>query len=256
MGMPEEIGVPQELQSRVAVWDSLSRWERSEIGSDLRRLGLSYGEIRELIEVKKSTLATWCRDIELSEAQKQAILLRTGSRRGVPMNTQRKRHEQIKQLRKEARTQALTLVEYTPWIAGVILYWAEGAKTNRRLEMAHTEPSALILYREWAREFHSPEAQFRASINLHADNDEPQARAWWATQLELDPIGDFTKSFIKPDGTGHRKDHLPHGTCRLTMRSSTDAWLRTLEWIDVVRKLVNDYPGFWAAGAIGSAVDS
>ncbi len=176
MWIAEEIGVPQELQSRVGAWDSLSQWERSEIGRDLRRLGLSYGEIRQLIDVKKSTLATWCRGIDLSEVQKRAILLRTGSRRGdTGEHTAEAAMKQIKQLRKEARTQALTLIENAPWIAGVILYWAEGAKTNRRLEMAHTEPSALILYREWVREFHSPEAQFRASINLHADNDEPQA---------------------------------------------------------------------------------
>jgi hypothetical protein len=49
------------FQERVDSWDSLSRWERAELGRDLRRLGLSYGEIMELIPVKKSTLATWCR---------------------------------------------------------------------------------------------------------------------------------------------------------------------------------------------------
>lgn len=256
MGIPEKIGVPEELERRIASWEALSRWERSEVGRDLRRLGLSYGEIRELIDVKKSTLATWCRDITLSESQKQAILRRTGSRRGIPVDTQWRRHEEIRRLEELARGEALELFDDPLWIAGVVLYWAEGAKTNRRLELAHTEPSALILFRKWARRFHDPAAQFRASINLHADNDETQARGWWAARLGLDPIDDFTKSFIKPDGTGHRKNHLPHGTCRLTMRTSTDAWLRTLAWIDVVRKVVIDYPGFWAAGATGSAVDS
>lgn len=256
MGKQGDMRIPEDLNRRIARWNSLSRWERSEVGRGLRRLGLSYGEIREVIDVKKSTLATWCRDINLSEAQKQAIFERTGSRRGIPVNTQRKRHEQIKRLQGRAREEALRLIDDPFWVAGVVLYWAEGAKTNRRLELAHTEPPALILYRKWARDFHDPTAQFRASINLHADNDEVQARRWWARRLGLDPIDDFTKSFIKPDGTGHRKNHLPHGTCRLSMRSSTDAWLRTLVWIDVVRKFVIDYPGLWAAGATGSAVDS
>jgi hypothetical protein len=56
-----------EFRSRMEVWDRLSRWERSELGKDLRRLGLSYGEIMDLIPVKKSTLATWCRDVRLAE---------------------------------------------------------------------------------------------------------------------------------------------------------------------------------------------
>ena len=58
-----------EFRSRIEGWDRLSRWERSELGKDLRRLGLSYGEIMDLIPVKKSTLATWCRDVRLTEEQ-------------------------------------------------------------------------------------------------------------------------------------------------------------------------------------------
>ena len=46
------------FRERIDSWDTLSRWERSELGKDLRRLGLSYGEIMDLIPVKKSTLAT------------------------------------------------------------------------------------------------------------------------------------------------------------------------------------------------------
>lgn len=42
-----------EVLERVRTYESLSRWEKSELGRDLRRLGLSYGEIMELIPVKK-----------------------------------------------------------------------------------------------------------------------------------------------------------------------------------------------------------
>lgn len=58
-----------ELVKRVESYQKLSRWEKSELGRDLRRAGLSYGEIMEVIPVKKSTLATWCRDVELTERQ-------------------------------------------------------------------------------------------------------------------------------------------------------------------------------------------
>ena len=66
-----EVGT--EFHDRIASWDYMSRWERSELGKDLRRLGLSYGEITDLISVKKSTLATWCRDVRLTEDQSAAI---------------------------------------------------------------------------------------------------------------------------------------------------------------------------------------
>ena len=76
--------LPAGTAAHIAAWESLSRWQRSEVGRDLRRLGLSYGEIMELIPVAKGTLAGWCRSIELSDAQALAIRERTGSVRGLP----------------------------------------------------------------------------------------------------------------------------------------------------------------------------
>jgi transposase len=119
--------------------EGLSRWERSEVARDLRRLGLSYGEIRELIDVKKSTLATWCRDIALSESQKQAILERTGSRRGIPVDTQWRRREEVQRLQQEAGEEVARLVLQPGWVAGVVLYWAEGNKTQSNLGLANSD---------------------------------------------------------------------------------------------------------------------
>lgn len=76
------------FRERIDSWDTLSRWKRSVLGNGLRRLGLSYGEIMNLIPVKKSTLATWCRDVKLTEEQYAAIRRRTGSRQGIPVDTQ------------------------------------------------------------------------------------------------------------------------------------------------------------------------
>jgi hypothetical protein len=83
-----------ELSERVGNWEALSRWERSELGRELRRRGMSYSEIMDLIPVKKSTLATWCRDVPLTELQIKAIKERTGSVKGIPRDTQRKRREE------------------------------------------------------------------------------------------------------------------------------------------------------------------
>ena len=48
-----------EILERAREWERLSRWERRELGRELRRMGLSYGEIIDLVPVKKSTLATF-----------------------------------------------------------------------------------------------------------------------------------------------------------------------------------------------------
>jgi hypothetical protein len=46
------------------------------------------------------------------------------------------------------------------------------------------------------------------------------------------PGASFHKTFIKPKGTGHRKNHLKHGVCRVNVRRSSDMWQRTMAWVD------------------------
>lgn len=248
-----EVGA--EFRERIASWETLSRWERSELGKDLRSLGLSYGEIMDLIPVKKSTLATWCRDVKLTEEQIEALRLRRPPIPGIPRNTQRKRHREIELIRAQARLEAIHLQDDPFWTMGLALYRAEGCKTSRRLEIAHSEPEALRLFMAWIRRFHDPASTFGASLNLHFDNDEPRAKNFWSAELGIG-LECFTKTFIKPDGTGHRKNHLAYGVCRVSMRKSTNAFVTTLEWTDFVKETFGPVEFDRAAGATGSAVDS
>jgi hypothetical protein len=219
---------------RVRAYQSLSRWERSELGKALRRLGLSYGEIMDLIPVKKSTLATWCREVGLTTEQIEAIRERRAQEPGIPRNTQRKRHREIELIRAQAKLEAEHFVDDPHWVAGVALYWGEGFKTQAQLGMANSDPHALRLFMKWADHFHEPTG-FRAKLNLHADNDEPAARNWWSRQLGL-PLDDFDKSFIKPEGTGHRKNHLEYGVCLVSKRRCADAFHSTMAWVEFLQE--------------------
>lgn len=223
--------VPAEFESRVARFESLGRWDRAELGRSLRLAGLSYGEIMELIPVPKGTLAGWCREIRLSAEQAAAIRARTGSQLGVPRDTQWRRRVEVEAIRAEASRSAKKLVSDPLWVGGVVLYWGEGSKTTRRLELANADPRALRLFMAWTRRYLDNQARFMAALNLHADNDEPAARFYWQAQLGLSS-NDFTKSYVKPDGTGHRKNHLSNGVCRIRLRRGTDAFLRTMSWVD------------------------
>jgi hypothetical protein len=114
------------------------------------------------------------------------------------------------------------------------MYWGEGSKTKRRLVLANADPAALRMFKSWSETFHSPAHGWRARLNIHADNDELAARRWWSTELAL-PLPDFTRSYVKPDGTGHRKNNLPYGVCTLILRRSADAFVTTICWIDFLQ---------------------
>ena len=236
--------VGKDLRVRIELWESLSRWERSELGRDLRRAGLSYGEIMDLIPVKKSTLATWCSSVRLTEEQIEAIKSRRAPKPGIPRDTNRKRRKQIRELRETARAQGTELMTDPFWIAGLVLYWAEGAKTRNRVSMANTDPRALRLFITWLRTYINPSAEFTLHLHLHEGNDEEAAKRFWRNETSL-RSAKFIKTFIKPQGTGHRKNHLKHGVCTVRMKRPADAWNIIMEWIDLVAEQfdVSSTPG-------------
>lgn len=230
------------LLEQAARWATLPGRQRAELGRALRRLGWTYTEIRELIPVPKATLAGWCRDIVLTDTQVAAIEERTGARRGVPRDTQRRRRAEVERIRSEAQRFAHEHLHDSLFVAGTVLYWGEGAKTKHLLAVTNADASALRLFIRWTRRFHDAEAQFVLSLHLHDGDRDTRARAWWVEQLGVPP--DFTKTFLKSPGTGHRRNILPNGVCRVRMRKATDAWHRTDVWIEVLStRLASDNGG-------------
>jgi len=225
--------VPEEMQELAGQWDQLHRWERRELGRELRRLGLTYSEIRAVVPAPKGTLSNWCRSIQLTREQIAAIEARTPSQAGVPRDSQWRRRIEIERIVERARESAGALIHDPTWTAGVAVYWAEGAKTDRRLAVANSDPRLLRVFMRWVATYLNPTPRYSAAVNLHANNDESAARGYWSRELGLD-LGDFTKTHVKAEGTGHRKNHLAFGVCRVSLRRSTNAWLTTMTWIDVL----------------------
>ncbi len=226
---------PRELLARAADWEDLSRWERAELGRALRRIGWSYGEIRTVIPVPKGTLAGWCRGIRLTDHQVAAIRSRTGSVKGVPRDTQRRRRQEIERIRAEARGEVPELIHDPLWLAGTVMYWAEGNKRHRDLALANTDPAVLRLFIAWTRRYLVEQPCFVLSLHLHEGNDERAAKAHWRAELDL-VDSEFWSSYWKPQGTGHRNNTHLHGVCRVRVRRGTDALERVLGWISALQE--------------------
>ena len=226
--------VPADLQRQLAHVSELGQWERSQLGRELRRLGWTYTEIGNVVPAAKSTIAGWCADIVLTPAQAEAIRSRTAGRRGVPRDTQRKRREERASIIERARREAVSKSRDPKWIAGVVLYWGEGFKTENALGLANSDADLVRLFMSWSRTYLDARLTFRAKLNLHAGNDEAAAIAFWCEALTIER-DDFNKTFIKPEGTGHRRNHLAHGVIQVRARRSTDHFLRTTGWIEGLR---------------------
>jgi hypothetical protein len=226
--------IPEELRHQAVRWTNLDRIQRRQLAHALRRLGLSYREISDIVPISKSTLSTWCREVTLTREQTAAIARRTAPRKGIPRDTQRKRRIEVESLMVSAQSRARTLLNDPMFVAGVVMYWAEGAKTYRRLSMSHSEPAALRLFINWVGAYLIPNPTGAFKVFLHAGNDVAAAEEWWRTELGW-PAARLNKPYIKPDGTGHRKNHLAYGVCSVDIDRSTDAFYETLSFIEVFR---------------------
>jgi len=230
-----DLEISKELARLTEEWPDLHRSERRDLARALRRYGLSYGEIVSLIPASKSTVSNWCGDIALTPPQIDAIGDRVGpgSRMGIPVDTQWRRRREIETIRRVAREFARQQLNDATFVGGVVLYWGEGSKTKNYLDLTNADPLALRFFVHWVRRYLDAEATFVLSLHLHEGNHDSAAQEYWRQAVGL-PEAEFTKTYIKPRGTGHRKNHLEHGVCRVRTRNASNHWHRVMTWIDVV----------------------
>jgi hypothetical protein len=169
--------IPTALLAEAAEWADLHRWERKQLGMALRRLGLTYSEIQSVIPVPKGTLSNWCREVQLTSNQVNAIRQRAGPHNtvGIPRDTQWRRRAGIEEIRRVARAFAEENLEDAHFIGGVVLYWDEGSKTRNFFELTNTDPAALRYFINWARRYMDPGVEFTLGLHLHEGNDEDAA---------------------------------------------------------------------------------
>jgi hypothetical protein len=241
-----------ELVDQIRRWPELKRWERREIGQTLRRLGLSYTEIAAVIPVSKGTLSGWCRDVEL-RADHVARLASMRPQTTVGPVLRARNAARVETIREAARTEALGLAADPFWVAGVSLYWAEGAKRHNDVAFANSDPEMVRIFIQWARLYLDlAQDRFTAKLHLHDGQSEKERKAFWSDVTGI-PESDFRKTFIKPEGSGHRKNVLYNGTIQVRITRSTDLLHRLLGWIDAVAygELLAVESRAWGASSTG-----
>jgi hypothetical protein len=228
--------VPAELLAQARLWPVLKRWERRELGQALRALGMSYREIGEIIPVPKGTLSAWCRDVPLTaeqSARPRYLNTASAARRRAGATLRNRNLLRVADIRTAARTEALALRKDPFWVAGVVAYWAEGTK-SREVEFSNSDPKMIMLFVEWSMRFlQLAPSRFTIALHLHAGQVESDLQEFWA-QITGVPLSQFRRSFIKPEGSGHRKKVLYNGTASVRVTKSGNLLHRILGWIDEV----------------------
>lgn len=189
---------------------------------ELRKKGMSYGQIQKQIKVAKSTLSLWCKDVSLSKEQRVLLMSRTGQVKGVLA---------IQKIywtrRKEAFDRGVVLYRQnnkdTVFVAGIMLYWAEGKKKGS-VTISNSDPSLIHFMVNWfVKYFKIARDELVVHLHIHAGQDEKKMKQYWSTLTKI-PIENFQKSFTKPEGTGHRGKILYNGTANVRLKKIGSAY--------------------------------
>jgi len=205
----------------------------------LRRQGLSYSEILEKVHVSKSSISVWCRDIKLTKTQKHRLLQKTERNRKKfgqlgPKILSAKRQKEISKIKTSAKKEIHPLTPYEFKIAGAMLYWAEGSKNNG-VEITNSDPTLIKFMLLWLKKACAvSHDQLKARLNIHANQNDEKIKQYWSKITKI-PLSQFTKSYIKPEGRGHRKNILKYGVIKIKFNNE-NLRHRIQTWIQVLSK--------------------
>src|SRR5258708_26186351 len=157
------------------------------IARKLREQGLSFSEISEKIpNLSKGTLNGWLKDIELTSEQKVRLLNKmrdkgnVGRLRGAFIN-HHKRIESIKQIMVVAKEEVEERMGNTLFVTGVMLYWAEGDKTQERVGFTNSDPEMIKFMMRWLREVCKvPELKFRIALSIMTLHNRKISEEFWS----------------------------------------------------------------------------
>jgi hypothetical protein len=216
--------------------------EREEARRLRRGEGRSVKEIARLLGVSRSSVSLWVRDIELTDAQHAALLARNPAynqqRNGwaatIERGRLRRRRYQLAGRRRIRGGDPL-------YVAGCMLYWAEGDKTRGSVRISNSDPEVIRLFGRFLREcFGVRDEQMHVHCNLFADHlaKQHEVEQFWLDLLELPATCLWKSTVNRYSRSSQRKrvNRLPYGTCKLTVHST--------ELVQAIYGSIQEFAGF------------
>jgi hypothetical protein len=216
----------------------MAKPEERKQARELRKQGWAIHEIAKELNKHKDVIIGWCRDIELTEEQKESIKQNNprweAQQKGADVNKQLAQKQRMlyqEKGREKAREGSLL------HLMGSILYWAEGAKDRTNLNFINTDTNMLKLFVRFLREEMKIENTFIRLKIWHHTSDETEIariRQYWLDSLDL-PIDTNVHLYLKV-GTASRKKRYNEGICAIEISS--------VEALQHIYGAIQEYIGF------------
>lgn len=206
----------------------------------LRKKGWSLRDIAKEVPVSKSSLSNWCRDIELTKEQKNALVRSwiEGGHRGRMLGSStnhRKKVERIAYHREEGEKYVQRLSSREFLLVGTAIYWGEGTKKSQLAFINSDKDMILFMYKWFQIALGVKKEDFIATIFINALHKRRHEviKEYWSKLLGL-PTDQFRKTiFIKrPNAKKYANHESYFGLLSLRVRKSAELKYKILGLID------------------------
>lgn len=182
-------------------------------------------EIAQLLGVSTSSVSHWVRDIGLTTEQ-HALQARNGlHERQMKARATRSAKAQALRARAQADGRQRARSADRLYVAGCMLYWAEGARSRNQVIFTNSDPEMVRMYVLFLRRaFRVDSKRIRLTCNLFVDHEERQREIedfWLRTAgLSRQALCRSTVNHYSRGSQRKRKNKLPYGTCRIVVNST------------------------------------
>ena len=209
----------------------------------LRKEGHSYPKILKTVNVSKSTLSLWLRDIDLTPQQQKKLLRgREISRYAAAKKKKELRILKTNEIIKKGKEEIKDFIDNSLFTTGLALYWSEGAKnSSESVRFANSDEFMIKLIMRWFREIcNVPEKKFRVQVHMHELHCSSDLEGYWSRVTGI-PSNQFYRTYVKKTSLGQRRNILYNGTCSVTI-SNKELFRKIMGWKLGIQKYFNISP--------------
>lgn len=213
--------------------------KKLELATHYRKLGYSYSEISKICGISKATISAWLGKKAFSKSVKQENIAKAGKANASRLRLLNKakakeRDKRYQEALKSAKTEYRHYRTNPLFTAGLMLYLANGAKTNRSLiRFTTSSQEEHRIFRKFAHTYlGATKFSIKFWLLLNSNQNETESIKFWTKTLKLTTAQCYKHQVIQTD---KKESSLQSGTGN-TIIGNTVMKIKLLCWIELATK--------------------
>ena len=190
----------------------------------MRLEGASITEIEKALQVARSSVSRWVRDVPLGPEQRARLVERAGL---GPLVAAERKAAAAREIRRSYQDEGRRLARERDltYAAGCMLFWAEGSKARNSVELTNSDPELVGCFVAFLRRHFGVRAEkITLTCNLFADHvgRQREIEDFWLNKLQLERASLRASAVNRYSKYSQKKrtNMLPYGTAAIRLHST------------------------------------